>query len=78
MTLSRPVTRGAGSQDRIIKQHRDIAMAPLTCQRLLGAGLTMAVKFHDDQNYTNAYYAQVCGLELLDRWGRFGGPVGGR
>lgn len=52
--------------DRIIKQHRDIAMAPLTCQRLLGAGLTMAVKFHDDQNYTNAYYAQVCGLELLE------------
>mmetsp|Transcript_125489 Transcript_125489/g.363074 ORF Transcript_125489/g.363074 Transcript_125489/m.363074 type:complete len:306 (+) Transcript_125489:59-976(+) len=52
--------------DRLIKQHSEVSVNPLTCHRLVASSLTVAAKFHDDVFHTNEYYAKVCGISLKE------------
>lgn len=52
--------------DRIIKLHPAFPVCERTIHRILGASLMVAAKFYDDNFYSNAYYAEVCGLTVKD------------
>lgn len=48
--------------DRLLKANPKFAVTPLNVHRLLLTGAVLGAKFHDDDYYSNAWYAQVGGL----------------
>ncbi|CEM14973.1 unnamed protein product [Vitrella brassicaformis CCMP3155] len=52
--------------DRIVKLHQDFCVNALNIHRLLVTSITLAVKFFDDQFYSNAYYAKVGGVKTRE------------
>jgi len=49
---------------RIIKAHPDITVCSLSAHRLLFFALLLATKFHDEDCYSNAFYAKIGGLPI--------------
>jgi hypothetical protein len=53
--------------DRLIKRHPTfVVVSSLSCHRLMLISITLAIKFHDDTYYSNAFYAKVGGVQLRE------------
>lgn len=52
--------------DRLVKHRPEIAISSLSIHRMLAAATVVGAKYHDDEFYSNAYYAKVCGLSLKE------------
>jgi len=52
--------------DRLMQQQPEFEFNDLCIHRLLAAGLVISKKFQDDVGYSNAYYAQVCGVTVQE------------
>ncbi|CAK0824010.1 unnamed protein product [Prorocentrum cordatum] len=53
--------------DRLIKRHPAyVVVSPLSCHRLMLISIAIAVKFHDDTYYSNAFYAKAGGVQLKE------------
>lgn len=48
--------------DRLVKRDPAFTVCKLNCHRLVVTALMLAVKFNDDNHYTNAWYAGAGGL----------------
>lgn len=52
--------------DRLIKRRPLVVVSRLSCHRLILTSIVLAVKFHDDTYYSNAFYAKVGGVQLKE------------
>ncbi|KRX01571.1 Cyclin-like protein [Pseudocohnilembus persalinus] len=53
--------------ERIVaKNQSNIQLTPFTVHRLLFVAVLTAIKFSNDNNYQNVYYAKVGGIKLQD------------
>lgn len=48
--------------DRVCARSSALALTEMNCHRLLSTALVLAIKYLDDEVYSNAYYARVSGL----------------
>lgn len=52
--------------NRIIKLHPDISVCNLSVHRLSFFAVMLATKFHDDEWYSNTFYAKLAGLPIKE------------
>jgi hypothetical protein len=52
--------------DRVTKTCTSVTLCDLTVHRLVLVAILLAVKMQDDTYYSNAYYAKIGGLKLLE------------
>jgi hypothetical protein len=52
--------------DRLMKLHPEFVVCPKSIHRLTAASMTVAVKFFDDEFYSNAYYSRVAGIRVQE------------
>lgn len=52
--------------DRASQKHPEMKVCDVTAHRLLMIASMIAAKFHDDQYYSNAYYAKAGGLKMKE------------
>jgi hypothetical protein len=52
--------------DRLIKRRPLVVVSRLSCHRLMLVAIVLAIKFHDDTYYSNAFYAKVGGVQLKE------------
>jgi len=52
--------------DRLVKRLPYIKIGLLTCHRLVLTCMVVAIKFNDDTFNSNAFYAKVGGINLLE------------
>lgn len=52
--------------DRLLQRNADFALSLRSAHRVILAALLLAIKFHDDDYYTNLYYSQVGGIGLQE------------
>lgn len=52
--------------DRVLVEHPDVDVTALSVHRLILASVVVAAKFHDDVFFTNAFYAEVGGVNIME------------
>jgi hypothetical protein len=52
--------------DRVSKSNASMAVCDVTVHRLLLISVMLAVKFHEDKHFNNAFYGKVGGLALKE------------
>lgn len=52
--------------DRVQEKCKELSMTEMNCHRLLSTALVLAIKYLDDEVYSNAYYARVGGLSTSE------------
>lgn len=52
--------------DRIQASNKNNRLTPLNLHRLFATAVLVAIKYHDDEHFSNEYYAQVFGMKGLE------------